>query len=338
MSPIDLPQQKPVESFSDDQLLASIKNVLFLESDSLKKVGDSVSQVFVDVVKKIYSSKGRVVFSGVGKSGFVARKMASTFSSTGTASSFLHPTDALHGDLGGLSPNDILFVISKSGETRELLDLLHAVKNMGLTTVSLVTRADSSLARSTEFVLQYYHSKEACPFDLAPTVSTTSTMAIGDALAMTVMKMREFKPQDFALLHPGGRLGERLHFKVGDIMIPIKEFKPLKPQNCNLEQVITSLGTMGLVLFADEDLVLKGILTDGDLRRALQKYREKILSIDVSTLMTLNPLVIDSEKTAFEALEFMEKRERPLNVIPVINKKTQKLVGVLRLHELLRIF
>jgi arabinose-5-phosphate isomerase len=163
-------------------------------------------------------------------------------------------------------------------------------------------------------------------------------MAIGDALAMTVMKMREFKPQDFALLHPGGRLGERLHFKVGDIMIPIKEFKPLKPQNCNLEQVITSLGTMGLVLFADEDLVLKGILTDGDLRRALQKYREKILSIDVSTLMTLNPLVIDSEKTAFEALEFMEKRERPLNVIPVINKKTQKLVGVLRLHELLRIF
>jgi arabinose-5-phosphate isomerase len=264
--------------------------------------------------------------------------MASTFSSTGTPSVFLHPTDALHGDMGGLMKDDFLFVISKSGETRELLDLVQAVRNLGVTIVSLVAKKDSSLTKNVHHSLVFHHDKEACPFDLAPTTSTTSTVALGDAMALTLMKMRDFKPHDFAQFHPGGKLGQRLHFQVKDIMIPVAKCPPLKAQNCKLEDVITALGTMGLVLFSNDGIHLDGILTDGDVRRALEKYKEKIFSYDVASLMTRKPLVIDETKSAYEALEFMEKRERPLNVIPVISNNTQKLSGVLRLHELLRIF
>ncbi len=321
---------------SDAALISEMRNVLAHEAKALIRVSESLSQDFAIVLKKIVQSQGKVVLSGVGKSGLIARKMASTFSSTGTPSVFLHPTDALHGDMGGLVKGDFLFAISKSGETRELLDLVHAVKNLGLTLISLVGKKDSSLTKNVDHSLVFFHDKEACPFDLAPTTSTTSTLALGDAMALTLMKMRDFKPQDFALYHPAGKLGQRLLLQVKDLMIPISKFPLLKTQNSTLEEVITALGSVGLVLFSDDGLHLDGILTDGDVRRALNQYKEKLFNLKVSSLMTRSPMVLDESRSAYEALEFMEKRDRPLNVIPVV--AGQKLRGVLRLHELVRIF
>ncbi len=323
---------------NDLEVLSQIRSFVQMEAEALLQVPQKMDIRFAQVVSFILNARGRVVISGVGKSGLVGRKMSSTFSSTGTRSVFLHPTDALHGDLGGLDSSDVLILISKSGETRELLDLLHSVKGIGLRTVAFVSDEKSTLSKLCDLAMVFYHEKEACPYNLAPTTSTTTTMAIGDAMALTVMKLRDFQPRDFALFHPGGKLGQRLHLKVRDIMIPREQFKTLGHLKVKLSEVISAIGTLGLVVFSDSANKILGILTDGDLRRALEKHGENFHSLNVASLVNSKPLTIAANKTAFEALEFMEKRERPLNVIPVVEPETGELAGILRLHELVKIF
>ena len=319
-------------------ILDELKGLVESESRALSKAAAAIDSKFTEVIRMILGLEGKLVLTGVGKSGLVASKIASTFSSTGTPAFFLHPTEALHGDLGSLSPKDLLFTVGKSGESREILELLEASKRLGIKSIALTNRAHSSVSNRADIGLVYPLDHEACPFDLAPTTSSLIALALGDALALTVMRLKDFRPKDFAKYHPGGRLGQRLYTKVKDIMIPVERCRPLNPATAKLEDVITALGTMGLVVFSEDSKNITGILTDGDVRRLLEKHRSNIFDIPVASVMTQKPHIFDSERLAVEALEFMEKRERPLNVIPVVSPGTREYVGVLRLHELLRIF
>lgn len=279
-------------------------------------------------------SPGKVITTGVGKSGLIARKAASTFTSTGTISLFLHPSEALHGDLGLVSSEDVVLVFGKSGESSEISSLLPSLKNLGCKIVSITSREDSSLAKASDVVLLAKVDQEACPFDLAPTASTTASLVVADALAIALMKAKKFSAQSFAALHPGGSLGFRLQASVESLMISLKKHAPLNAKTAKIEEVISHLGLVGLVVFSNKSGVLQGIMTDGDVRRLLAKYKGKIFNQKLEGLITKNPLFVEASMTAHEALQFMENRERPLNAVPVV--KDKKVVGVLRLHDLLK--
>lgn len=321
-----------------DRILEDAKTLIEGEARALSVAAAAIDSKFNEVIRLILDLEGKLVLTGVGKSGLVASKIASTFSSTGTPAYFLHPTEALHGDLGSLGPKDLLFTVGKSGESREILELLEASKRLGIRSIALTNRAGSSVSIRADVSLVYPLEHEACPYDLAPTTSSLIALAIGDALALTVMKLKDFRPKDFAKYHPGGKLGQRLYTRVREIMIPIDRCPPLRPKSARFEDVVTALGSLGLVVFSETGTRLDGILTDGDVRRLLEKHRGRIFDIGVSEMMNPNPLSIEADRLAVEALEFMEKRDRPLNVMPVVHGPARELVGVIRLHELLRVF
>ena len=278
--------------------------------------------------------------TGVGKSGIVARKIAATFSSIGLTAVFLNPTDALHGDLGILAAEDVVLMLSNSGETEELLAMLPHVKRRGARRIALVGRSQSSLARGCDVVLDGSVDREVCPLNLAPTASTAVAMAIGDALAVVWMERAEISPEDFAINHPAGSLGRQLTLTVADLMVPVERLAPL-PASTPLAEVISHLTAdgVGACWVANEENKerIHGLITDGDLRRALQNNEAATWkSLAASDLMTTDPITVSNETLAIDAIKRMEcNRRKSIGVLPVIDINN-RMIGLLRLHDLVQ--
>ncbi len=307
------------------------KRVILEEAKALQSLADTLDENFEKAVELIYNTKGKLVVTGMGKSGLIGKKIAATMASTGTPSFFLHPGEAIHGDLGMISKEDTVLAISNSGETPELLAIIPTIKRWGNTVIAITNNPKSTLARESDIHLFLNVEKEACPLNLAPTSSSTATLALGDALAIALLEKRGFTEREFAMFHPGGALGRKL-MKVEEIMhtgdrLPlVKEETPLKKA-----VIVMSEKGFGCAL-VEEDGTLKGIITDGDLRR----FVEKGGSIDksyVKDAMTKNPKAISASSLAVEALELMEKHN--ITVLPVVDEKG-KVQGLVHLHDILK--
>jgi arabinose-5-phosphate isomerase len=317
-----------------EEAVASIRQ----QADELLKYAEYVDQKsFFEALEYLNNVKGKVVITGVGKSGHIGNKIAATLSSTGTPSLFMHPTEALHGDLGVLSETDIVIAIGKSGESDELNAILPVIRKRGIVIISITSNPKSTLAKFSDVNLFYTIDKEACPNNLAPTTSTTLTLVIGDAIAISLMKMKEFGKNDFAKHHPGGLLGRRLLLKVEDILINKSNIKTLDINKSTIENVLELLTSegLGLVVFVKGEQV-EGILTDGDIRRLLGTYRESFLSIPIADVINPNFAYVNLDMKAYDLLLFMENRDKPLNVVIVLDDK-KRFVGIVRLHELYKL-
>ncbi len=313
-------------------LLEIAKDTLLLEAEALKNAAKNLDKSFLDAVDLILSTSGKLIIAGVGKSGLVGAKMAATFASTGTPSFFLHPTEALHGDLGMISSGDTLLAISYSGESEELTKILPHVARLGTPMIAITASSDSSLGRYATVTIPVPIEKEACPLGVAPTTSTTLTMAMGDALAVALMHKRGFKQEDFASFHPGGSLGRRLFVKVKDIMR--KSELPVVDETTSLKDAIIVMneGKLGTVLIVDKNSKLIALLSDGDLRRALARNDFDISSLAI-TYATKNPQSCsNSELLASEAMGELENRR--IQLLPIINS-SQNIMGVLHIHDLI---
>ena len=318
--------------------LADIQQLLRIESDAIAKTATRLNQSEVErVVDLLASCKGKVVILGVGKSGIIGQKIAATMTSAGTAALYLHPSDALHGGLGIVQADDVVIVLSNSGETDEIVAMLPYLKNRCVPIVAIVGNVNSTLARRADAVLDASVDKEACPLNLAPTTSTTVALAIGDALAMTVMKVKGLTPDDFAVNHPAGRLGKRLTLRVADLMHCDGE-NPTIPIGSSWVEVVRAIsrGGLGAVCVVDADNRLAGIITDGDLRRAIEKTNpESLASLTGDDFMTRKPAVATRELLAFDALRLMEDRPRQISVLPVVDEDGI-CVGLIRVHDIVR--
>lgn len=344
LKPPPLPVSNEVAAANDpasnperNLILDNLKSVVALEAQALDSLCNSISDPFYRAVKLLLNMKGKVILTGVGKSGLIARKIAATMNSTGTVATFLHPSDAMHGDLGMLSSDDVVLAIGKSGESDELTQILPAIRRLNVKIIGLTAKVDSTLGRSSDIILHTPIEKEACPLDLAPTVSTTVALAVGDAIAMTLMRLKNFQPEDFAKYHPGGKLGKRLLLKVSDLMIEKAGCPILHPGKASVEDVITALGEykLGIVLFSEDGKKLWGMLTDGDIRRLLSQHKAKIFDLKLTEVINRTPITTDSQRKAVEVLSVMEERETPLNVLPIVDDGV--IVGVARLHDLLSV-
>lgn len=313
-------------------LLEIAKETLQTEAYALQKASETLNGAFVQAVELILSTKGKLVIAGVGKSGLVGAKMAATFASTGTSSFFLHPTEALHGDLGMIDENDTVLAISYSGESEELSKILPHIKRIGVQLIGLTASSESTLGQYADIVIPIKIHKEACPLGVAPTTSTTLTMAIGDALAVVLMHRRGFKKEDFASFHPGGSLGKRLFVKVKDIMRT--ENLPIIQDDTSLKNAIMTMneGKLGTVLIVDKNKKLVALLSDGDLRRALAKD-DFDLSLPALNYATLNPKSHkDIELLASEALAYIEAKR--IQLLPITDAE-EHVIGVLHIHDLI---
>jgi len=310
--------------------IAEARRVLEVESAAILGLIDHLDNTFVDVVELINSSAGRVVTMGLGKSGIICKKVSATLASTGTPSFFLHPAEAIHGDLGMIVRGDIVLAISNSGETEELLRLLPSIKRIGAEIVAITGNPNSSLAKGADFHLSAAISKEACPLGLAPTASTTATLALGDALAMALLMRKGFKEEDFAFLHPGGKLGKRF-LRVCDLMHSGAQI-PVVPLATPMHDVIYEMSAKGFGITAvvDDQNILAGAISDGDLRRLLQADAE-ILQKTAADCMKPDPVTIDGNELASAALERMEQRKITSIFIADASGRVE---GIIHLHDL----
>jgi len=309
------------------------KRVLKIEAQALKELINKLDNNFSQAVEIILSKpSGRVVVTGMGKSGIIGKKISATLSSTGTPSIFLHPVEGIHGDLGMVTEEDVILAISNSGETEEINDLLPFFKKTGNPIIAFTGESKSNLAKQSDAAIDVGVEKEACPWNLAPTASTTAALAMGDALAIALLEKRGFKKDDFARLHPGGSLGKRLMLKVKDVMRTGKGI-PIVSQTATMEKAIAEITreNLGFTIVVDESGKVKGIITDGDLRRAIQK-RIDFKSRKAGEVMTLNPKTIDQNKLAAQAVEKMEKYSIT-SLIIVDNENRPE--GTVHLHDLL---
>ncbi len=289
------------------------------------------------VFAEILRCSGIIFFTGVGKSGYVAQKVAATMMSTGTKALYLSPIDALHGDLGVLSGQDLLIIFSKSGETEELLQLLPSVRNKGARVVALTSNVGSRLARAVDLTVELPCHSELCPFDLAPTTSTEIQLLIGDVFAISLMETKGFSLHAFAENHPGGRIGKRVSIKVKDLMLDVSRAPFCFPHD-TLESVLVDFSDKrcGCLVVIDEERRLKGIFTDGDLRRALQMKGEKVLQESLENLMVPTPKAIDADALAWEAMKLMEEDQKhPVTVLPVLENQS-KVVGLIKMHDIIQ--
>jgi arabinose-5-phosphate isomerase len=311
--------------------LETAKRVLRVESEAIASLIDRLDARFEKAVELLHACKGRVVVTGLGKSGLVGRKLAATFASTGTPALFLHTGEALHGDLGMLTAADVMLAISSSGETAELIELLETVKRLGVPLLALTANPKSTLAQASNIVLDIAVKEEACSLNLAPTASTAAAMAMGDALAIALLERRGFKEEDFAALHPGGRLGNKLR-RVESLM-HVGENAPRVLPTTKMPDVIYEMSRKGLGLAAvtESDGKLLGIITDGDLRRVMQKRRENVLALSAADCMTKNPITLSRHELAASALRMME--EKKITSL-LITDPAGKLEGVLHIHDL----
>ncbi len=308
------------------------QETLEIEANTLLLSAKNMDDVFEKAVKTILACKGKLIVTGVGKSGLIGAKMAATFASTGTPSFFLHPTEALHGDLGMISEGDVVIAISYSGESEELSSILPHIKRFDIPLIGMTRSKSSTLGSFSDIVIDVVVEKEACPLDIAPTSSTTLTLALGDALAVCLMKARDFKKSDFASFHPGGALGKQLFIKVSDLMR--SEDLPIIKENTKVKDAIVKIseGRLGTVLVIDKDDSLIALVSDGDIRRALLSEN---FSLDDNVLKyaTKNPRTIDDETIlASEALVMIE--EMKIQLLVVTNKQN-KIKGVLHIHTLI---
>lgn len=314
-------------------IIEEAKLVFDIEIAELKKIRDRLDNGIEKAAKLIMDSTGKVVITGIGKSGLVGKKMAATFASTGTLSIFMNSAEGLHGDLGMISKNDVVIAISNSGNSDEVVGIIPAIKKIGAKIIAMTGNKKSKLGIEADVVLDIGVETEACPLNLAPTSSTTATIVMGDALAAVLIKLRNFQPENFALYHPGGSLGRRLLLKVRDVMHSGDKL-PLGKSDEGIESILLKLSEkrMGAVCIADEKGNLQGIITEGDIRRAL-KEKDKFFSYKASDIMTVNPLKIGEESMAIDALELMENRESQISVLPVV--AGEKLTGIIRIHDLI---
>jgi arabinose-5-phosphate isomerase len=310
-----------------------LKKVFQIELDALALAKSRVDSDFEKAVKILMECRGKVVISGIGKSGLIGQKIAATMSSTGTPSIFLHSTEAAHGDLGIVGKEDVAIVISQSGETGEVIGVLPAVKRFGIPLIAITGKKTSTLARNADCVLDSSVEEEACPMGLAPTASTTVQLAIGDALAVALVKLKGFKKEDFAVLHPGGALGKKLILKVKDIM-HTGQLVPCVGENETLQQGLLEMTKkrFGCTAVVDTKGRMKGIFTDGDLRRLLEK-NENPYSILMKDVMTKDPKTVGGEELAVRALSIMEKNSITVLMVPDGKGKP---VGIMHLHDILK--
>ncbi|MEP7729362.1 KpsF/GutQ family sugar-phosphate isomerase [Marinomonas primoryensis] len=311
------------------RLIASAQSTLSTQAKALANLSGRVSEEFANAVRMVLTSEGRIVICGMGKSGLIGKKIAATLASTGTPSFFLHPGEAFHGDLGMIQPEDVLVLISFSGETEELMRLLPSLKSFGNPSIAMVGNIDSTLAKHCDCVLDLSIDKETCPNNLAPTTSTTMTTAMGDALAVALMECRNFQPQDFARFHPGGSLGRKLLTRVKDLMH--KENLPVCTSDTTLKDAISVMthGRMGVVLIQEAGKLL-GIFTDGDLRRAMLKESEGMIHKTMASLMTPNPKTINENVMIVQAEEQMLRDKITLLVVV---DDVKKLSGILEVYD-----
>lgn len=313
-----------------------VEKLLLLEAEAIAKAAQRLQPDQVDqAVHLMMNCSGKVVLSGVGKSGIVARKIAATLTSVGVMAVFLHPVEALHGDLGIVADNDVVIVLSNSGETDELIAMMPCLKQRQVPIIALVGNVKSTLAYQSDVVLAATVDQEACPLNLAPTASTTVAIAIGDALAMTVTQAKGVTPEAFAVNHPAGRLGKRLTIKVSDLMHQGSEH-PCIAADASWLEIVTSIsqGGLGAVSVVDSQEQLLGIVTDGDLRRAIEKIRPVDLELmQAEKIMTSNPTTASPHQLAYDALQEMENRPSQISVLPVVDAENCS-VGLLRLHDI----
>lgn len=306
------------------------QEVFEIEAKEIANLSNLLTDDFESAVNAVLNSKGKFIICGMGKSGLIGKKIAATLASTGTPSFFLHPGEAYHGDLGMIEKQDVVLLISNSGETDEVLKVIPFLKSQGNITISMSGNPSSTLAKNTTYHLNISVQKEACPLQLAPTSSTTATLVMGDALAVALMKLRDFKDKDFAQFHPGGSLGRKLLTKVKDVMKT--DNLPTCDKDTSLIDLIhvISKGESGLAVVIDNDSI-KSIVTDGDLRRAMEKYNEKFFSLNIIDILTDNPKTINQDCGIVEAHELMN--ENKLNVLLVVNQEN-KFCGILKQYHL----
>jgi arabinose-5-phosphate isomerase len=313
------------------ELVERGRRVLVLEADAITRIAERLGPAFAAAVRLLADARGRLIVSGIGKSGLVARKIAATFTSTGTPASFLHPVDSLHGDLGIVGRDDVAILLSKSGATDELFGLLGHLKRLGVPVIVLTGDPASPLAHQGDVVLDASVAEEACPETLAPTASTTAALALGDALAVTVLEVKGFRREDFAVLHPGGALGRNLLLRVADVMIA-GELPALAPDRPMRECVVLLAEKRGTVAVVDRAGSLVGVVTAGDLTRLLEKT-DQFLDIPVSDVMTRTPKSTTPEELAGAAVRLME--QHGIMALPVLDGG-RKVVGMVHLHDLMR--
>ena len=302
-----------------------------LESAAIAQLENSIDADFVKAVELINTCKGRLVISGIGKSAVIAQKIVATFNSTGTPAIFMHAADAIHGDLGMVQQDDIVIIISKSGESPEIKVLVPLIRNFGNTLIAIVGNTESYLAKKSTLVLNTTVSQEACPHNLAPTSSTTAQLVMGDALAVVLMEMKGFGSDDFAKFHPGGTLGKKLYLRVSDLYI--NNEKPQVMKDASLKEVIVEISKkrLGITAVINNSNELLGIITDGDLRRMLEK-NNSLEGVKASDIMTARPRIIAAEALAVEALDLM--RQNDITQLVVTDNKIY--LGIIHLHDLVR--
>ncbi|WP_201523195.1 KpsF/GutQ family sugar-phosphate isomerase [Aliarcobacter butzleri] len=309
-----------------------VRDVLLTEAKELEKTANKISFDIEKAIDLIVNSKGKLIVTGVGKSGLVGAKIAATLASTGTSSFFLHPTEAMHGDLGMIGKDDIVLGISYSGESEELIQILPHLKRLNIPLIAMAKSENSTLAKYADVFINIAVDKEACPLDTAPTSSTTLTMAMGDALAVCLMKKRDFRKEDFASFHPGGSLGKKLFVKVDDLLK--KDNLPTVSRETKLKDaiIVMSEGRLGNVIIIDENRTVFGVLSDGDLRRALMNENFSI-NCNVEDIATLNPKTLkNKDLLASDALQIIENYKIQLLIV---TDENNKLIGLLHIHDLI---
>lgn len=306
--------------------------VLKIEADGIISLIDRIDDNFSKMVGLICNSGGRIIISGIGKSGIIGRKIVATLNSTGTRSIFLHPVEAMHGDLGQVTPDDIFIALSKSGETDELNILLASIRRIGCKIIAFTGDKKSNLAIHSDIVIDVAVDCEACPLGLAPTASTTALLAMGDALAVVLLEKKQFKSSDFKLYHPGGTLGQRLTARIKDIMISPRSL-PCVSEGTPMTEAVVVLdrGGLGAILVVNRRHKLSGIITDGDIRRMVVSGR-KIAELAVEDVMTKNPSTLEDSAPTYEALNIMEQHQ--ITVLPIVNSD-REVKGILHLHDIL---
>ena len=313
--------------------IKAAKEVLLIEEQGLAAVRARLGDEFVQAVESVQASNGRLVITGIGKSGLVGQKISATLNSTGTPSFFLHPVEAMHGDLGMVMASDVVLAISYSGETNELNGLLVSLKKRGNAIIAMTGDRHSFLARSADIVLDIKVPKEACPLGLAPTASTTATLALGDALAVVLLNRKKFQAEDFRQNHPGGSLGERLKVKVSEVMLVGKDIPVISPGDTAIKAVeeLNEKNKGAVLVIADDDSVL-GIVTDGDIRRIVMMAGNDLGQLTTAELMTKNPICINGNHMAADALSIMQQHE--ITALPITDEDG-RMEGMLHLHDLL---
>ncbi len=314
-------------------VIDKVREVLKIEAEGILQLIERIDDhIFTEMIKLICSSKGRLIIGGIGKSGIIGKKIVATLNSTGTRSLFLHPVEAMHGDLGQVSPDDIFLALSYSGETGELNMLIPSIKKIGCKIISFTGNMNSSLAKQSDLVIDVAVNSEACPLGLAPTASTTALLAMGDALAVVLIDEKKFQSSDFKKYHPGGSLGQRLSSNVKDIMLKDKPV-PVILESTTMEQAIDEINNHGLgaTLITNNDNILTGIITDGDIRR-LVAQKKPFFDIAAESVMTKNPRAVFPDSPTYDALNIMENCQ--ITVLPVVDLKG-RIQGILHLHDVL---